>query len=400
MGQQQCQAGPAFAAAWVREPRSFMTAAAHPWAREIRQNSRATHCPGSSWAIWRGAGEAPRTRCTASAGPSNGCTCNPRPPVTLAGMAVAGTPHPLRPSGPAAALLAGIALAACTRVSDDQPFPPVRDRLAIARTIPEPGGTIPLGGQIDFCFDGFVDPRALDDFAATVTSGRVTFDAQLDLQLFAWRPPGAATGTSNTAWCDGSVLSVSPRVELKPGSLHRIRLQPEAVGWGGESLDVTTPGWVADQGGPTFQLEFTVTPADDEDEDTTAGTDTGGDDGEEHDVPAPSLGELFAPGQVFNDSNPACGCHREAGLARERLDLRSPEAAFADLVLPAGARSTGFPMISPGRPSESYLIQTLLRDPDGSAIHGVLGDPMPPDEPLAHADMTALALWIEGGALL
>jgi hypothetical protein len=44
-------------------------------------------------------------------------------------------------------------------------------------------------------------------------------------------------------------------------------------------------------------------------------------------------------------------------------------------------------MVSPTRPSESYLVQTLLRDPDGSALYGVLGEPMPPDEPLAHADM-------------
>jgi hypothetical protein len=66
----------------------------------------------------------------------------------------------------------------------------------------------------------------------------------------------------------------------------------------------------------------------------------------------------------------------------DRLDLSSPSAAFADLVLPAHERSTGFPMVSPTRPSESYLVQTLLRDPDGTALYGVLGEPMPPDEPL------------------
>lgn len=342
------------------------------------------------------------------------------PAAGLAGCSYGphGPSGPGTPTARGAALLAGIALAACTRVSDDQPFPPVQDRLTIARTIPEQDGTIPLGGQIDFCFDGFVDPRALDDFAAVVSSSCVTFDSQVDLQLFAWRPPGASTGAANTAWCDGSVLSISPRVPLKPGTLHRVSLKPEAVGWAGERLDVTTPGWAISDGlscgnqgtpGPVFLLEFTVEPADEEEggTDTTAGatggtsggTSDGGEDTGEPDVPAPTLSELFAPGQVFDVANPACGCHREAGLARERLDLRSPEAAFADLVLPVGARSTGYPMISPGRPSESYLIQTLLRDPDGTALYGVLGDPMPPDEPLPHADMTALALWIEGGAL-
>ena len=309
-------------------------------------------------------------------------------------------------------LLAGIALSAataCTRVSDDQPFPPVQDRITIARTIPEAKGTIPEGAQIDFCFSGYVDPRALDGFAATVSSGCVTFDSKLELQLFAWRPPGAATGTSNTAWCPGSVLSIRPQTALRPGVIHRARLQPEAVGWAGEKLDVTTPGWIADDGvacgqpgepGPAFLLEFTVEePESDSDSDSDTDTDTG--DSEPDDLlPAPTLTDLFAPGQVFNERNPACSCHREAdSLAMARLDLTSPSAAFADLVLPAEERSTGFPMVSPTRPSESYLVQTLLRYADGSALYGVLGEPMPPDEPLAHADMTAIARWIEGGAL-
>ena len=102
---------------------------------------------------------------------------------------------------------------------------------------------------------------------------------------------------------------------------------------------------------------------------------------------------------MFAVDNPACSCHREDGLARERLDLRDPDRAFTDLVLPTGLMATGFPMVAPRRPSESYLVQTLLRDPDGSALYGVLGEPMPPDEPLAHADMVMLVRWIEGGAL-
>jgi hypothetical protein len=56
-------------------------------------------------------------------------------------------------------------------------------------------------------------------------------------------------------------------------------------------------------------------------------------------------------------------------------------------------------MVTPRRPSESYLVQTLLRDADGEALHGVRGEPMPPDAPLPHAEMLALVRWIEGGAL-
>ena len=287
--------------------------------------------------------------------------------------------------------IAGIALAGCTRVSDVERFPVVSDRLTIARTVPEPGALTALDAQIDFCFSGHVDPRALDDFDASLSSGLVVFDTQLELQLFAWRPPGTARGATSEAWCPGSVLSLTPTVPLRPGALHRVRLQPSAVGWGGEQLDITTPGWVDGEDGPAYLLEFTVDPE--------AAPDEGDSEGEPP-APAPTLRDLFAPGEVFAPDNPACSCHREGDeLARERLDLRDPDAAFADLVLPTRLMATGFPMVAPRRPSESYLIQTLLRDPDGSALYGVLGEPMPPDEPLAHADMVALVRWIEGGAL-
>ena len=287
--------------------------------------------------------------------------------------------------------VAGIA---CTRVSDVQRFPVVRDRVTIARTVPEPGAVTALDAQIDFCFSGYVDPRALDDFDASLSSGLVGFDTQLELQLFAWRPPGTASGASDEAWCPGSVLSLTPTGELRPGALHRVRLQPSAVGWAGEQLDISSPGWVESEDGPAFLLEFTVDPEATPDEGDSEG------DSEGEGEPPPTLRDLFAPGEVFAPDNPACSCHREGDeLARERLDLRDPDAAFADLVLPARLMATGFPMVAPRRPSESYLIQTLLRDSDGSALYGVLGEPMPPEEPLAHEHMVALVRWIEGGAL-
>lgn len=298
-----------------------------------------------------------------------------------------------------AAMFVGIAPAACTRVSDTQRFPLVSERLTIARTVPEQGARIALGTQLDFCFSGIVDPRALDDFDVSLSSGLVTFDTQVELQLFAWRPPGAVVGEASDAWCPGSVVSVFARTPLRPGALYHLRLQPSAVGWAGEQLDVTTPGWVHNEEGSAFLLEFTVEGEPESDTDTDTDTDgdtdtTGGEPG------APTLRDLFAPGEVFALDNPACSCHREGDqLARDRLDLRTPELAFADLVLPTGLMATGFPMVAPRRPAESYLVQTLLRDPDGTALYGVLGEPMPPEEPLAYAEMVAIVRWIEGGAL-
>jgi hypothetical protein len=297
---------------------------------------------------------------------------------------------------------AGITFTGCTRVSDTQRFPLVSERLTIARTIPEPGAVIALDAQIDFCFSGYVDPRALDDFDASLTSGRVGFDTQLELQLFAWHPPGSPTGPSAEAWCPGSVLSIRPKVPLHPGVLHRLRLAPSAVGWAGEGLDITTPGWVEDEKGPAYLLEFTVDPAAVPEDTGTEGDSDGDGDGDtdtDGEPAGPTLRDLFAPGQVFAVDHPACSCHREAGLAQDRLDLTDPATAFADLVLPTGLMATGFPMISPRRPSESYLVQTLLREPDGSALYGVLGEPMPPDEPLPHPDMVMIVRWIEAGAL-
>lgn len=297
-------------------------------------------------------------------------------------------PAPPRRRAPGRAA-AGIALAAagaCTRVSDTPRFEPISDRLEIVETIPGPGATdVRPDAQIDFCFSGYLDPRALDDFDASLNSGEVTFDTQLDLQLFAWRPPGAAAGASTAAWCPGSVVSLRAKKPMIPGVLHRVRLLPSAVGWAGEQLDVTTPGWVAGDE-PAFILEFDVRPPKEDDKGETP-------------EPAPTLTDLFTPGEVFAVDNPACSCHREAGnLARTRLDLSTPTDAFAGLVLSTRTMSTGFPMVSPRRPSESYLVQVLLRDEAGHALHEVLGDPMPPAAPLSHAAKVAIVRWIEGGA--
>ena len=86
-------------------------------------------------------------------------------------------------------------------------------------------------------------------------------------------------------------------------------------------------------------------------------------------------------------------------VAIDLLDLRSPGRAFSDLVNDTSLQSTGFPMVSPRSPAESYLLHVLLRNPDGSGLAGIRGESMPPDGELAYTDLVAVARWIEGGAL-
>ena len=54
-------------------------------------------------------------------------------------------------------------------------------------------------------------------------------------------------------------------------------------------------------------------------------------------------------------------------------------------------------MVSPRDPSESYLVQTLLREGD-AALYTVRGQPMPPEAELEYRHMTSIARWIEDGA--
>jgi hypothetical protein len=280
---------------------------------------------------------------------------------------------------------------ACTRVSEHQRFEPRDDLLEIVETVPPRGSIdVPPDVQLDLCFSSFVDPRAVLD--APVTSGAVQVDAERSLQLSPWRGPGGAP-TGDAPWCEGSVLTVAPRTALMPGLLYRSRLAASLRGWNGEVLDTSGPGWTAEADGPRFYLEFTVAPeqADGPGSAGESSSDDGGssDDGESTggDPPGaddPTLEDLFAPGAIFDPQRATCSCHRgDDALATARLDLHDP----------------GFPMVSLRRPSESFLVHKLLREPDGDALRGVLGDPMPKDGELPYADYVALARWIEAGAL-
>ena len=285
-------------------------------------------------------------------------------------------------------------LIGCTRVSDEERFEPIAEVIAIVQTVPEAGAIeVERTVQIDLCWSGLVDPRSVGDIDALITSGEQFVDTELAVQLWPWRPPANAAGSNppEAPWCSGSVLSVTPKAELTAGVQYRLRLEDDIVGWAGEAVDTDREGWIDDDaGGSLFFLEFTVV----DDPVPPPG-------GEPPEGEPVLLSDLFAAGGPFDPARGLCSCHAGGDeLAQGLLDLSTPEAAFEDLVLPPRVRDTGFAMLTPRIPSESFLLHKLLRDPDGTAIHGVLGEPMPKDgDPLPYADYVALARWIEDGAL-
>jgi hypothetical protein len=286
--------------------------------------------------------------------------------------------------------------AACASPSDLARFEPNPDPLRIVQTIPVAGETgVDPRVRIDRCWSARVDPRSVGDLDGTISSGNSVIDTSLQVQLLPWRGPGGATlpAATEAPWCSGSVLSVTPETGLRDGVLHRFILQPTAVGWDGEAIDTTTRGWLLDPDGAwSYVLEFWV--------EAPAGADP--DPPEQQDDPPPTLTALFTAGNVFDPARDTCGCHRGGDDdASARLDLSTPEAAFTDLVVPSRPRDTGFRMVTPRRPSESFLLHKLLRDRDGRPLRGVLGAPMPEDgDALPYLDLVQIARWIEAGAEL
>ncbi|MFO7562707.1 MAG: Ig-like domain-containing protein [Enhygromyxa sp.] len=293
---------------------------------------------------------------------------------------------------------AGVALAwvgllgpGCGEAREHPRFEGEIGALEIVETIPAPGSSEadPVT-RIDLCLSAEVDPRALDDFDATLHSADLVFDARQEVQLFSWQAPGSRSALASTRWCPGSVLSLTPTSLLQPGLTYRVQLRPALLGWAGESLDTDQAGWALTPAGDLrwfFEFRIAGSPADSPPEELPSLP------------PGPTLSALFEPGEIFDPERAACGCHQRADeLARDRLDLSDPQTAWSSLVLRTGFEATGFAMVTPRRPAESYLVHKLLRSADGQALHGLRGDPMPPDAPLPHADLVRIAHWIADGA--
>ncbi len=323
-------------------------------------------------------------------------------------------------------LALGLGLASCTRVSDTERFAPDHEALVIVRTVPDAGAHgVDPDAAIDLCFSHTVDPRSIAPTDATMSSGETPIDSETSVQLLPWTDPGGVdvAADATAPWCSGSVMSVRPKAPLFAGLRYRLRLVPRVSGWNGEILDTEQPGWTPEGSRMRYYLEFTVDDAPDPertddgtggdatdstgDTDTTGDTDGTGDtddigdtDGAESGPDGPTLADLFAPGQLFDPARPTCSCHRDPDdLALRRIDLRDAARAYDALVLDARPRETGFALVAPRRPSESFLVQKLVRDHDGAPLEGILGDAMPPEGGLPYADYVMIARWIAAGAL-
>lgn len=282
--------------------------------------------------------------------------------------------------------------AGCTRVSDRQRFAPNPETIEVTQTVPQAGAEAPPDVSIRLCWSALLDPAALTDIDAVMGSGSLLTDAALSFELRPWTTPqGDPLGADAASpWCSGSVVTVTPKENLQPGVRYRMRLADEAVGWEGERPDVESDGWVVeDDGSANFFVEFAIV-----EESTPPSVDP-----EQPGDPV-TLESLFASGGVFDPERATCSCHLdEEDEANELLDLRTADAAYEGFLFDSRLRDTGYPMVTPRRPSESFLLHKVMRD-DGAPLPGVHGDAMPPgDTELPYGDYVMLARWIEDGAL-
>jgi len=302
--------------------------------------------------------------------------------------------------GPAGVSLALVVLASCTQVSDRDRFEGPETPLRVLLTVPSADATgVSPTPQIDLCMSGLIDPRSIAEDDTSVSSGSALFDSEVSIQLMPWIAPGGGeVDAGNMApWCTGSVLSATPLTPLTPGARFRVQMRPTARGWAGETLQTEGPGWVVGADGELhFDLEFTVGEATEEPD---GGVGPGR--GEEPEPELPTLTSLFENGGPFDPARELCSCHRDPDdLAMDRLDLTDPVVAFEDLLGSGVPRDTGFAMITPRDPSQSFFIHKLLRDRDDERLEGILGDAMPVGgPPIPYSDYVAIARWVEAGAL-
>lgn len=239
----------------------------------------------------------------------------------------------------------------------------------------------PVNAPLLLCFSGYLEPRSIQLSTANLSSGTRNYDSRLQFDLAQWRDP-------NSEPCPGSVIRIFPAQNLSPHTRYRLRLADHLRDWQGQPLSSEMdPRWFSQEDTRALYLEFVTGEA-------AQGPDTPAQPSQ----PAPKrdplrFSQLTAPREIFGSANSGCICHQQAGP----FDLRTPERAYE--LLRFGKNKGGEPWVSPGFPSSSALIFKLLRDPEGHALPGVLGDPMPPHRALRRDEFARIAQWIEDGAL-
>lgn len=245
---------------------------------------------------------------------------------------------------------------------------------------------------LEFCFSKLIDPQSIRPGLAHLSSGSVNLDSEIGLDLVDYQ---YALGLRPYRQpCPGSVLWVRSIGKIAAETSYRLRLFDEIRDLKGRKVnDRDDRRWLAGKDGKRrLYLEFKSAPPG-EPRPTEPGP------GKAPPQPPSTLRELFAPNEVFAAGNPSCSCHRTPqSLAFDRLNLSSPEVAHHALL--NGKSGNEMAWVAPGYPEHSYLIRKLLRDQEGHALPGVLGDPMPPAKPLMKRDLARIMAWIEKGAQL
>lgn len=125
---------------------------------------------------------------------------------------------------------------------------------------------------------------------------------------------------------------------------------------------------------------------------------TAGDVGNQYPICAPELGtgpltleKLHQ--QVFAGEGLCVGCHAPRGQYAE-LDLSTPEAAYAALVLDTAVVCGSKPLVTKGSPEQSFLYEVMTAERPGCGVPR-----MPPGNTLSAAATELVARWIREGAL-
>lgn len=313
--------------------------------------------------------------------------------------------QPVRPASLSAITCALVTcasvLGACAEPASEGRYPEPAAELRIVASHPRQGEVMDDARvTVDLCFSHRLDPSSISDEDLRLRSGSIFYDAELEVELSNWRERGGEEITDQP-WCEGSVLRLQTGGAIVPGISYRVLLHDGLRAWTGERLDTEAEGWVLptapDTDGevddprdlePRWVLDFSIAP------DALVPED----DEEEEPTQPRSLESLFDPLAVFDPELGLCSCHTLDAKASELLDLRGPGVAYTALVGDLRLRSSGYPMVTPGDPAASFLVQKLVHH-EGGTLPGVLGDPMPlGSEGLPSARLGEISAWILDGA--